>query len=230
MYFCNCCNYGSSFFFFLVFCFFLPRLHVCVYRLCHVNHKCRAMRRKENWILFILVPRFSQKAGQIPASLQNIYSNRGIQFSSVQVLSARRWVSNRLMVNTINDQKIAVYKSLKRYSSTANITDAHYKIWNSWDLVWFYLSICYTVWQCAVSAKISLVVHKTFRCASRLMTRRVVVTAVLWGEPPICIQNVARCRWQAECDGGHRRGRLLLHSCRTHDTPPPPRPGRDSEV
>lgn len=52
------------------------------------------------------------------------------------------------------------------------------------------------------------------------MTRRAVVTAMLRGEPPICIQNVARRRWQAECDGGHRRGRLLLRACRTPPTPP----------
>ena len=52
-----------------------------------------------------------------------------------------------------------------------------------------------------------------------LMTRRAVIVAALGGEPPICIQNVARHRWQAERGGGHQRSRLLLCTCR-----PPPHP------
>lgn len=96
---------------------------------------------------------------------------------------------------------------------------------------------CYNVeaaWQHTVSTVIWVVVHKNvpfwetttwlFLCWHHMSHDSVaVIIAVLWDEPPICIQNVTRHRWQAVCDGGHQQGRLLLCACRTPNTPTPVR-------
>lgn len=143
---------------------------------------------------------------------QNLYNSFHIKTNNEQYCCLQEPSSSA----TLKVSQNSVHSSM-----TVSVTACDYQEIQCWGSLTAHSLYCNMCSGAQKNAPFRETTSQLLLCWHRVSWRGEQSSSQLWGEPPICIQNVARHRWQAERGGGHQRGRLLLCACRL---PPSPHP------